>query len=204
LILDAATDLVVVDSNLSVTGVTTFTGLIDANGAAEIDDIRIGVAANNEIDTSSGNLVLDSATGMTYIDDDLTIAGNLYINGSTTQVNTTEITVEDRTIELGKVDGNAPSTATTWDLGVLFNYHDGSAKKSAVVWENSTGRFTFASSVTDGGGTGNSNPQITYSAYAPIEISALWVNDCAGQSQVISCTGTERFLENITIDGGSF
>ena len=45
---------------------------------------------------------------------------------------------------------------------------------------------------------------ITATTYAPLEVGQLWVNDCAGSSQVISCTGTERFLENITIDAGTF
>jgi hypothetical protein len=191
-------------NGLTVSGISTFSSLLDANASAHINDLRLGVSANNEIDTSAGNLVLDSASGMTYIDDDLTISGNLFINGSTTQVNATEITVEDRTIELGRVDGNTPTSPTTWDLGLLFNYHDGSAKKSAVVWENNTGRFTFASNLSESVGVGSTSPQVTYTSFAPIEVGSLWVNDCAGQSQVISCTGTERFLNNITIDGGSF
>ena len=62
----------------------------------------------------------------------LTVTGDLFVNGSTTQVNTNSISVEDRTIELGRVGGNAPTGTTTWDLGVLFNYYDGSAKKSAI------------------------------------------------------------------------
>ena len=146
------------------------------------------------IDTS-GNLTASQ---------NLTVTGNLYVNGSTTQVNTSSMTVEDRTIELGQVDGSSPSSATTWDLGVLFNYNASGAKKSAVIWEHADSRFKFGSQVTDGGGTDNDSPQITVSNYAPIEIGSLWVNDCAGQSQVISCTGTERYLENITIDAGTF
>ena len=99
---------------------------------------------------------------------------------------------------------SAPSSTTTWDLGVLFNYYQTSAKKSAVVWEQSDSRFKFASEVSDGGGTDNNSPQITFTSYAPIEIGSLWVNDCAGQSQVINCAGGVRTLENITIDAGTF
>ena len=135
----------------------------------------------------------------------LTVSGNLYINGSTTQVNSTSVTVEDRTIELGLVDGSAPGSSTTWDLGVLFNYYDGSAKKSALVWEQGDARFKLGSVISaDADGSGTSNPQITFTTYAPLEIGGLWVNDCAGQSQVISCTGSTRNLENITIDAGTF
>jgi hypothetical protein len=144
---------------------------------------------------SSGNITASQ---------NLTVSGNLYVNGSTTQVNTSALTVEDRTIELGAVDGSAPSATTTWDLGVLFNYYDGSAKKSALVWEQGDARFKLGSVISDGGGTGNDSPQITFTTYAPLEIGALWVNDCAGQSQVISCTGSTRNLENITIDAGTF
>ena len=134
----------------------------------------------------------------------LTVSGNLYVNGSTTQVNTASITVEDRTIELGQVDGAAPSSATTWDLGVLFNYNASGAKKSGVIWEHADGRFKFGSQVSDGGGTNNDSPQITVSNYASIEIGSLWINDCAGQSEVISCSNGLRTLQNITIDCGTF
>lgn len=165
-------------------------------------DITVG---GNDIKASNGTTALTLATtGAVTAANDLTVSGNLYVNGSTTQVNTASLTVEDRTIELGLVDGSAPGSATTWDLGVLFNYNSSGAKKSGVIWEHADGRFKFGSQVTDGGGTDNDSPQITFTAYAPIEVGALWVNDCAGQSQVISCTGTERFLENITIDCGSF
>jgi hypothetical protein len=137
----------------------------------------------------------------------LTVTGNLYVNGSTTQVNTSSMTVEDRTIELGQVDGSAPSSATTWDLGVLFNYNSSGAKKSGVIWEHASGRFKFGSQVSDGGGTDNDSPQITITdntGYASIEIKSLWINDCAGTHEVISCSGTTRSLNDITIDCGTF
>ena len=145
-------------------------------------------------------------TGAIQTNSDLTVSGNLFVSGNTTQVNTAALTVEDRTIDLGIVNGATPASATTWDLGVLFNYHaGGSAKKSAVIWEHGDTRFKFASVLAaDTNGSDNDTPQLSVTTFAPIEIGALWVNDCAGQSQVISCTGTERFLENITVDAGTF
>jgi len=144
------------------------------------------------------------ASGNIVASQNLTVTGDLIVSGSTTQVNTESLTIEDRTIELGVVDGVLPTSPTTWDLGVLFNYYSGGAKKSGVVWEHADARFKFASALTDNGIADANNPQITFDNYAPIEVGALWVNDCAGQSQVISCTGTERFLENITVDAGTF
>ena len=190
---------------------------IDTVGAGQ--SVTVSLPSNVEIATSlaaptvrsesiqhtSGNnaATIDSLGDITAARN-LTVTGDLFVNGSTTQVNTNSISVEDRTIELGRVGGAAPTGTTTWDLGVLFNYYDGSAKKSAVAWEAGVGRLVFAGDVSDSGGSSSAHPQITVNEYAAIEVGALWVNDCAGQSQVIACANGQRTLENITIDGGSF
>ena len=72
------------DRNLLVAGISTFQGLVDANDGATIDNIRIGIAGNNEIDTSTGNLTIDSAGGLVTIDDNLTVTGTTNITGTTT------------------------------------------------------------------------------------------------------------------------
>lgn len=130
-------------------------------------------ATNLKANDGTTALTISDSTGAVTAANDLTVSGNLYVNGSTTQVNTSSLTVEDRTIELGIVNGSAPSATTTWDLGVLFNYYQTSAKKSAVVWEQGDARFKFASEVSDGGGTDNDSPQITFTSFAPIEIGSL-------------------------------
>ena len=72
-----------ISENLNVGGSTTLTGLLDANGGATIDNIRIGIASDNEIDTSSGNLTIDSAGGTTTIDDATSITGITTITNAT-------------------------------------------------------------------------------------------------------------------------
>jgi hypothetical protein len=137
---------------------------------------------------------------------DVTINGNLYVEGTTTQVNTSEITVEDRTIELGVVNGTLP-TDTTWDLGILMNYGDsGVGKTSAVIWESSNSRFKLASNIGETVGINTNTPQIAVDTYAPLEISELWINNSCtgGSSQVIACSGGELVLQNITVDAGTF
>ena len=195
----------------SPTLVTPVLGDASATTLTTSGDVIVGSAMSAPtvrtatITHSNGtNAATIDASGNVTAAQDLTVTGNLYVNGSTTQVNTSSMTVEDRTIELGLVDGSAPSSATTWDLGVLFNYNSSGAKKSAVLWEHADGRFKFGSQVTDGGGTDNDSPQISVSNYAAIEVSSIWINDCAGQSQLIDCSGGVRTLQNITIDGGSF
>jgi hypothetical protein len=211
------------NNNITLTSntLTTFAGDIRVNGndiQASDGNINISMTSNtltevkgdlkvtgNDIQSSAGVVAITLADNDVTVADDLTVQGNLYVNGSTTQVNTNSLTVEDRTIDLGIVNGAAPASTTTWDLGILFNYNSSGAKKSAVIWEHADTRFKFASVLgVDAEGTDVNTPQLTVTTFAPIEIGALWVNDCAGQSQVISCTGTERFLENITVDAGTF
>ena len=206
------------NTNITLTSntLTTFAGDIRVNGndiQASDGNANITMTSNTLTEVKGDLQVtgndIKSSTGANAISlsgSDVTVNGNLYVNGSTTQVNTAALTVEDRTIDLGIVNGTAPAADTTWDLGVLFNYYSsGAAKKSAVVWEHGDSRFKFASVLaSDTDGSNNDTPQLTVTTFAPIEIGALWVNDCAGQSQVISCTGTTRYLENITIDAGQF
>ena len=82
LILDSAGGTVQITDNLTVSGTAVVSGKITGSDGAEIDNVRIGVTANNEIDTSSGNLILDSAGGTTTIDDNVSVSGSLTIGGA--------------------------------------------------------------------------------------------------------------------------
>ena len=53
--------------DLEVTGFSTFTGFIDANGGAYIDNIQIGITNDNTINTSTGDLTIGSNGGRTSI-----------------------------------------------------------------------------------------------------------------------------------------
>ena len=153
----------------------------------------------NEIETLvSGQTITIGLPNDVTIGNDLTVTGDLFVNGNTTQVNTTSLTVEDTLIELGIVDGSAPSSDVNRDLGILFNWYDTELRKAAVFWDDSVTRVAIAQSVTETASV------LTVATYAPVEIGSLWVNDAAGASQVIRHNGTERILENITVDGGSF
>ena len=184
--------------NTSVSGQTVTVGLPDAVSVTTSLTTPTVKATNVQANDGTTAITITNSTGAVATNSDLTVGGNLYINGSTTQVNTTSLTVEDSLVELGFVNGAAPSSDLNIDLGILFNYYTTSAKKAAVYWDDSASRIAVASDVSE------SSSVLTASAYAALEIGALWVNDCAGQSQVISCSGSTRNLENITIDAGTF
>ena len=128
LTIDSEGGQVIIGDNLSVTGVSTFTGAIDANGSATINNVRIGVTDDNVIDTSSGNLRVDSTGGTTTIADQLEVTGittfssdvavagltttkDLQVTGNTTLNSITATSVETPNISITTKLG-VGSTAT--------------------------------------------------------------------------------------------
>jgi len=196
-VLIGGNDIKASDGNVNIT--LTSNTLTEVKG-----DLKV---SGNTIKSSTGDTVLTLNSTDAVFSDDLTVQGNLVVEGFTTEVNKVVLKVDDRTIDLGLVDGVVPPTATTWDLGVLFNYNSSGAKKSALVWKNGDFRFKFATEITSsGGGSGTNSPQITVTNFAPIEISSLWINGCGalGAKEVIQCSGTEITLQDITIDAGTY
>ena len=176
-------------------GAGTFTDLTSGN-------IQVGVTGDNELDTSSGNLTIDSAGGTVTVDDNLTVNGTFTVLGTQSIINTETLKVEDSLIEVGLVNsgGNlvAPSSDANIDVGLIFHYYSGSAKKAAVFWDDSVGRIAFGAEVSE------STSVLTNSTHATIEAGGMFVKDAAGLSAVISHDGSLRQLSNITVDGGSF
>lgn len=170
------------------------------------DTLTVPVIKTGTINASDGSpaITINDVSGNVSVASSLTVTGDLTVLGSQTIVNTTELKVEDNLIDLGLVNSGGslvpPSTDANIDIGVLFNYYTTSAKKSGIFWDDSTGRIGIASDLTVTNGVVDTISTI----WAPIEIGALWVNDCAGQSQVINCSTGVRILENITVDGGTF
>ena len=121
--------LITIDDGLTVTGNLNVSGTITGtvSGAISSGNIQVGVTGDNELDTSSGNLTIDSAGGTVTIDDNLTVSGNttitgdLTVNGTTTTVNSTTIeitnsftfegsTADDNETVLGVIDPTADRT----------------------------------------------------------------------------------------------
>ena len=182
----------------NVTGVTTM-------ASAQVSDLtngRVVLAGTGGELEDNANLAFNgtqlTVTGNQNTTGNLSVGGNLTISGSVTQINTVNTTIEDVLLELQVVDGSALGSDTNKDVGVVMNYYSGSAKKAAVFWDDSTGRIAIGAEVSE------TSSVLTVSAWGALEIGSLYLNDCAGATQVISCSGTTRSLENITIDGGSF
>ena len=111
-----------ISTDLIVTGVSTFTGAVDANGGATIDNIQIGVTGDNEIDTAAGNLIIDSAGGTVTIDDNVAVTGTFSVTGTNVIIDSANIdlgnAVTDTITATARFDSNlVPSTDDARDLG---------------------------------------------------------------------------------------
>ena len=190
-------------TTLSAPQVTATTSATLASAAvSDLTSGRVVLAGTSGELEDSANLTFDgstlTATGDMSVSGNATIGGNLTVQGTLTSIETTNTTVADTLFELQRTSGGDLSSDTDLDVGLVMNYYDGSAKKAAMYWDDSAGRFVFGAEVSESSGV------LTASTYGGLEVGSLYVNDCAGASQVISCSGTTRSLENITIDGGSF
>ena len=103
----------------------------------------------------SGDTISTLSGGVMYLDPNPTgsagsvvIEGNLTINGTTTTVNSTVVTVDDPIFILGgDTDLSAPDGM---DKGILFKWHDGTDPKEGFFgYDVSAGRFTFVEDATN-------------------------------------------------------
>ena len=75
---NSGTNSTTTSANLTFNGTQLSTNNIIAQ------NVRISTSGGNEIDTASGNLILDSAGGTVQVDDTLQVTGNLDVNGTGT------------------------------------------------------------------------------------------------------------------------
>jgi hypothetical protein len=99
------------------------------------DAITIGVTAAGEIDTTSGNLTIDSAGGTVTIDDNLTVTGDLTVSGTTTSINTATLNVADNIVILN----NDVTGSPTENAGI--EVERGTSANVLVRWNETTDKW---------------------------------------------------------------
>ena len=158
-----------------------------------------GTANEVTVSESSGTITVGLPDDVT-IGGSLTVTQNLNVLGTAVTFSVETTRVEDRVLELGLVNGAAPTGATTWDSGVAFNYFQTSAKKSGVVWLNNQ-FMAMLSELSESADTGNADPQITATAYAPVAAGGLYIGGIASGNEVIN---SSQAAVNLTFDGGTY
>ena len=184
--------------NLSIAGVTTFSSLIDANGGATINNLRVGVTDDNVIDTTSGNLRIDSTGGTTTIDDILNITGSaicgndIGVVGLTTTKDllVTGISTLTGDVDVGFVKASSRVFATKLGVGTTeIPVNDIQVRKSGDVEVQITSE-TGTAGLTIGRETGNADTNNSEIRYGKVTAGAPY---SSAQSLDILNYGTGNF-----------
>jgi len=190
---------------------------VDSNGdllVPDSDKFKFGTGSdmqvyhdgtNSYIANSTGELKLATensgiaiaighSTSETTFGDNVTITGNLTVNGTTTTVNTTNLTVADPLVKFGE-----GYTGTAYDEGFIVTRGDGSSSNTAnkgFIWDETADEFAaIACNTEDGTTAGN----VTINSYADLQVGKLTGGslDISGDIDVDGTTN----LDVVDIDG---
>ena len=131
------------------TGVITYTG-------PSSSEVRAHLSAGTGVSYSGGAFSIGQAVAttsdVTFADiaaTDVTIAGNLTVNGTTTTAASTNTTITDRLIELGNGTTGTPAN----DMGIVMER--GSSANAFMGFDESADKFTMGTGTFTGADTGN-------------------------------------------------
>ena len=95
----------------------------------------------------------DATVDQTLTVGNISITGNLIVQGSTTSIDSTVTRVEDPIFELGGgANGAALTNNDAKERGILMHYFDGGAVDAFMGWHTSNGQFEFGSVATESSG----------------------------------------------------
>ena len=125
-------------TTLNIGGAATTVNIGATTGNTIIkNDLQIN---GNDIRSSTGNVAIS------LNDIDVTIAGNLTVQGTRTEVGTQDLVVSDSLINLHTQPNLAPLTVDDGrDIGLVFHYYKTSDKQAFLGWANDTGALEYYS-----------------------------------------------------------
>ena len=192
-----------IDNNTDVSGKFNISNTQDAtsfadNSVAFTNDGGARITKNTYI---GGDLVVydntntraaftvTNLTGDGEFHNDLTVGGNLIVNGATTTVNSTVTTLDDPVITLG--GDTAPVSNDAKDRGVEFRYYDGSAKVGYFGLDRSSLEFAFLTDATN-------NSEIFTGTDGALRVGSIHVT---GAGQSVDIDSNANIDGTLTVDG---
>ena len=195
-------------SNQTITGLSTNLDItITPNGTGQVAMTSVDIAGG-EIDGTVIGANSAAAGTFTTVDTsgNVTVGGNLIVNGSTTTIESTTLSIEDPLLILAK--NNSGGNANTYDQGILFNR--GSFSNVAFFWDESADEFAFATTSAETGATAGN---ITIDAYqklhagiivagTSLDTGAIKAVDGTAAITIASSTGVITTSTNLNANAG--
>lgn len=172
-----------IDTGLQTTDSPQFAGLSAGN-------VQVGITNDNEIDTASGNLIIDSAGGLTTITDNLSTTGSVTTSGLGTGGNTDSVVVKnaDSTLQTRTADsriwGSTLLDGSSLTTGYLTKVSDSNTLVNSIVSESGS-VVTIAGSVSAAflSGDGSALTNVLATAIFP-------------STELLGLTTTDKFFVN--------
>jgi hypothetical protein len=140
-------------------------------GTAQIDLFNDTATAVSAFGAAT-SISIGAGTGDTVVNHNLIVAGNLTVNGSTTQVNTTVTTLTDPVMELAS---NATAGGDANDRGIAFYYGQGGVVKEGFFgMDMQSKRFVFQTETGSSGTSGSGVNEFT-TPWGDAEFNGLYV-----------------------------
>ena len=180
------TDINVAVSDNSATAFTIKQGsdnylIIDTANSSESVAIGTGI--------SGTAISIGHGTSETTVNDNLTVTGDLTVNGATTTVDTTNTTIKDTLLEL-----NSGASSNSNDSGIIIQR--GSTGNDALfIWDESEDKFALGTTTDNASSTGNLN-MTTGTLVANIEGNVT--GNVTGNTSGTAATVTGAAQSNIT------
>jgi len=232
---DGAIDITVANSDFALTGDVTGTATQTAKGNVSISttiaansvalgtdttgNYIAGVSAGTGVSVSgsgsenaTATIAIGQAVGTSDSPtfDDLTVSGNLTVNGTTTTASSTNTVIEDALIELGNGTSGSPSN----DAG--FVIERGSSDNVFIGWDESADVVTVGTGSFTGASTGNLT--ITAAAFTAGEITGTGgtfgnvkvgvtadgeIDTSTGNLTIDSAGGTTTIDDTLSVSGAA-
>jgi hypothetical protein len=192
----------------TVTGLVTNADIvITPNGTGSVAMTKVNIDGGSIDGTVIGAAAAAAGT-FTTVDTsgNVTVGGNLIVNGSTTTIESTTLSIEDPLLILAK--NNSGGNANTYDQGILFNR--GSFSNVAFFWDESLDEFAFATTSAETGATAGN---ITIDSYqklhagiivagTSLDTGAIKAVDGTAAITIASSTGVITASTNLNANAG--
>ena len=165
-----ATDINIAVTDNSATALTILQGsdaylIIDTANSSESVSIGTGISGTA---IAIGHSVSEVTFG-----DNVTITGDFNVNGTTTTIATTNLTVTDPLVKYGQ-----GYTASAYDQGFIVTRGDGAGSSNtqnmAFIWDESEDEFATIKAATEAGTTAGN---VTVTDHVNLHVGALVAND---------------------------
>jgi hypothetical protein len=195
---------------LKIAGTTTSLEAQQSNADLAIR-VRSGASFLNAlyVDTSEQKVGIWKAnpsysldvTGDGRFTSNLTVGGNLLVEGDTTYLNTSTLRVEDKNIELGLLDDSTEGDDATIDGGGIILRSSNGSKD--WTWEQSTNSFTSNVDIDLEANVGNPDPSYNIDGTSILTKTTLGSTVTSALGVTILGVQSELTVDNIKLDSAT-